>query len=65
MRKFTQVFLHPYPFNTKANPKNLGTVLFLRAWGIRKLFYNLRILMFLLEMCVCLHMVEDRKFLVF
>ena len=51
-RKTSQVFQQPYPFNTRANIKNLGTVLFLRVQGIRKLFYRLRILMFSFETCV-------------
>ena len=39
-------FKKNYPFNTKANLKNLGTALFLGAQRIRKLFYHLNILMF-------------------
>ena len=38
--------------HTRANIKNLGTILFLRAQGIRKSFYRLRILMFSFETCV-------------
>ena len=36
----TQVFQQPYPFIIKANLKNLGTVLFLRAQEIQKNFIN-------------------------
>ena len=50
--KLTQVFQRPYLFNTRANIKTLGTVLFLRARGIRKSFYCLHIIMFSFEMCV-------------
>ena len=63
--KLTQVFQQPYPFNTTANLKNLGTVLLLRAQGIRKSFYCLCNLMFLFIMCVCLRMAENRKFSAF
>ena len=61
--KLTRVFQQPYPFNTRVNLKNLDTVLFLRAQGIRKSFYRIRILIFSFETCVCLRMVENRKFL--
>ena len=50
--KLTQVFQRPYPFNTRANIKNLGTVLFLRAQEIQKSFYRLCILMLSFETCV-------------
>ena len=60
--KLAQVFQRPYPFNTRANLKNLGTFLFLRAQGIRKSFYRLCILMCSFETCVCLRMVENLKF---
>ena len=63
--KKTQVFQWPYSFNTRANLKNLDMVLLLRARGIRKCFYRLRIVMFSLDMYVCLHMVEDREFSAF
>ena len=43
----------------------LGTVLFLKAQGIRKCFYRLCILMFSFKTCICLHMVEGRKFSAF
>ena len=42
---------------TRANLKKLGTVLFLRAQGLH--------ILFLFETCVCLRMVEDRKFSAF
>ena len=45
-------FQRPYPFNNRANIKNLCTILFLRAQGIRKSFYRLCILMFSFETCV-------------
>ena len=61
----TRVFQRPYPLNTRANLKNLGTVLFLRAQGIRKSFYRLCILMFSFKTFVCLRMIENRNFLVF
>ena len=63
MHYFTQVFQRPYLFNTKANLKTLGTVLFLRARGNQKSFYCLHIPMFLFEISACLCMVEDCKFL--
>ena len=61
-KKITQVFQQPYSFNIKANLKNLGMVLLLRARGIRKCFYRLHFLMFSWDTCVCLRMVEDREF---
>ena len=59
--KLTRVFQGPYPLNTRANLKNLGTILFLKAQEIQKSFYRLRILMLSFEMCVCLRMVENCK----
>ena len=61
-KKLTQVFQRPCPFNTRANLKNLGTVLFLRAQGIRKSFYRQ---CFHSKRAFCLRMVEDRKFSAF
>ena len=61
LNTLTQVFQRPYPFNTRTNLKNLGTILFLKAQGIQN-FYCLRILMFSFETCACLRIVEDRKF---
>ena len=55
----------PYPFNTNINLKNLGTVLFLRARGIQKSIYRLHTLIFSVETCICLRMVEDQKFSAF
>ena len=50
---------HNYAFNTKANLKNLSMGLLFRAQGIQKSFNCLCILMFSLETCVCLRIVED------
>ena len=44
--KLTQVFQWPYPFITRANLKNLGTVSFLKVQGIRR---DLHILKFLFK----------------
>ena len=41
------------------------TWVWLRAREIRKCFYRLHILMFSLDTCVCLRMVEDREFSAF
>ena len=51
--------------NTKANLKTLGMVLLLRAQEIQQLYDRLCILVFSLDTCACLRMVDDRKFLAF
>ena len=48
-----------YSLNTKVNRKTLGMVLLLKAQGIRKCFYRFCILIFSLDTCICLRMVED------
>ena len=65
LRKTYSSFQRPYPFNTKANLKNWGTILFLRAPEIRKFIYRHCILLLSLEICVCLCMVENCKFSAF
>ena len=65
MRNFKENLQWVYSFNAKANFKNMGTTLFLIAQGIRKSFHHVCILMFSLDTCICLHMVEDCKFSTF